>query len=196
MTWLAVQLWPFLALAAVLGALVTVVLMTTRVSVERWERNDAQPAVRPFPVLADVAAAAAPQADAADRRAARSSSPFPPLAGHDPDDRPWEAEELWSRPARLAVSAGQRRTSNDEWSEAAENWRTWADEATGRAYVDTGASATDDDLFAADREAERLGHARAPLFPGSPRQVAADGFDGGLDDEDDFPFARPVEANG
>lgn len=170
MSWLIGQVWPLLVLAAALGAVCTAVLMTTRVKVERWV--SAAPVERAFPVLGEVSApeAAKPQPAAP---AVRPSSPFPPLAGHAPDERPWEAEELWSRPARLAVGSGQRRSSKDEWTEAAANWRTWADEAAGRTFVDAEAAVDDDDLFAADREAERLAVG-----------------------EDDFPFARPVEAAG
>lgn len=102
MTWLIGELWPSLVLAAVLGAVATVLLMTTRVSVERWVREEAEPSVRPFPVLGGLAAPAEPEVTSATGVLAGPSSPFPPLAGHDPGDRPWEAEELWSRPARLA----------------------------------------------------------------------------------------------
>lgn len=189
MSWLVSQLWPLLALAAALGAVCTALLMTTRVRVERWVRQEPV-APRPFPVLGAGAAASAPPVREEALVVAAGSSPFPPLAGHGPDERPWEAEELWSRPARLAVGSGRRRTSSDEWSKAAASWRSWADEATGRAYVDPGAPVDDDDLFAADREAERREGQCAVLpdrFGGTPSDEVA---------EDDFPYARPVEANG
>jgi hypothetical protein len=103
-------------------------------------------------------------------------SPFPVAAG---GPAPWEEEELWSRPARVAAG-GQARRPKDEWAEAAENWRSWADEATGRGFSGVGLSGealdpVDRDLFAADRE-------------------PTGGLEEAPEEDDPFPYARPVEA--
>ncbi len=102
MIWLAGQVWPFLVAATLAGAFGTLVASVGTVRVERWveppvreaephagspEQPDAQPAGNP--------GASARPAEAA----AEPDSPFPALLGQ-PDVRPWEAEELWSRPAR------------------------------------------------------------------------------------------------
>ena len=155
MTWLLGQLWPFLLLSALLGAATVVVLGVRRESVEVWEDVPVAPPPAQPDVPEDATEEDAPApttvgtpvpVDADD-----PSTPFPVAAADGP--APWEAEELWSRPARLGAG-GEPRRPKDEWTEAAENWRSWADEATGRGYagVDDATSARDRDLFAADRD--------------------------------------------
>jgi hypothetical protein len=182
-SWLIGEVWPWMLLAAACGALTTVALMTTRVTVERWVELLVEPPTPADAVNApgsteDSGPTAAPVAD---------TSPFPALPGA-PDERPWEAEELWSRPARLTEPAGgRRREGADAWSEAAASWRTWAQEAASERPVPADG---DDGLFEADREAERRG--RGVLVPAPDRGPAA--LRPPLDD-DPFPYARPVEAS-
>lgn len=128
MIWLVTQLWPWLLLAAGLGAAVTALAVLTRVPVPAPAagNGDEPRAVEPW----DEAPPAEGPADEPTAALRPMASPFPVLAGHAPDDRPWEAEELWSRPARLAAGT-HRATTADEWSDAAQNWRGWAQEATG-----------------------------------------------------------------
>jgi hypothetical protein len=172
-------------LAAACGALTTVALMTTRVTVERWVELPVEP-----PTPADgPSAAGTGSTDESGRTAApvAETSPFPGLPGA-PDERPWEAEELWSRPARLSEPAGgRRREGADAWSEAAASWRTWAQEAASERPAPADGDAG---LFEADREAERRG--LGVLVPAPDRGPAA--VRPPLDD-DPFPYARPVEAS-
>jgi hypothetical protein len=183
--WLAGQLWPLLLLSALLGAACVAVWGQRRVTVEEWAEVPVVPARERAPVPAaekaentEVTEDATPTSvtapvpvDADD-----PTSPFPVAAG---EPAPWEEEELWSRPARVGAG-GQGRRPKDEWTEAAENWRSWADEATGRGFSGTGLGTdaldpADRDLFASDREPTST--------PGA-----------GPDDADPFPYARPVEA--
>jgi hypothetical protein len=194
MSWLLAQVWVWMLAAGAAGAALTTWSMTTRVTVEKWVEERREPVVGApgptspvAPVAEEPPAPAAPPADQ-DAAATAPGSPFPVLPGA-PEERPWEAEELWSRPARLAEPTGKHRARTDEWSDAATNWRSWAEEATGRGPSAPPAVAGDDDLFAADREAERLG-LEAGVFPVSlePREPQPHPGD------DPFPYARPVEA--
>ena len=45
---------------------------------------------------------------------------------------PWEEEEAWSRPSKLAARSTARRGARDDGDDAATNWRSWADEAADR----------------------------------------------------------------
>lgn len=198
MIWLAGQLWPLLLLSAVLGALCVAIWGQRRVAVEVWEEVPVPPAREPEPETepeteeADAAPPASVTApvpvDADD-----PTSPFPVAAAGEP--APWEEEELWSRPARVGAT-GQARRPKDEWAEAAENWRSWADEATGRGFsgaaLEDGALAPNDrDLFAADREVARPGPSESAAGEESGPER---GPQPGATDEETFPYARPVEA--
>ena len=223
MIWLAGQLWPLLLTSFLLGAATVVVWGQRRESVEVWEvvpvappgsRDDGpQGAADPDPDPASGATGAASVGAPVPIDADDPASPFPVAATDGP--APWEADELWSRPARVGAQAEARRPK-DEWAEAADNWRSWADEATGRGFGGAPSgndpvSARDRDLFAADREVEPpiLGTgpadgATAPVVDGpgtgddagsdDPLDVFPTGPDGAGRDEDVFPFARPVEA--
>ena len=76
---------------------------------------------------------------------------------------PWEEEEAWSRPSKLAARSTVRRGARDEWDDAASNWRSWADEAADRVDADgdaespAGEPVSDHELFARDREQRRPG---------------------------------------
>lgn len=216
MIWLAGQLWPLLLASFLLGAATVVLWGQRRESREVWE--DVPVPVPPAAVEAPGAASegdradgegAAPTADASTGvpvpiDADDPSSPFPVAATGGAS--PWEADELWSRPARVGAQ-GESRRPKDEWAEAAENWRSWADEATGRGFagVPTGddpVSARDRDLFAADREVDAprpagaAGGASRPSETGDDEPVEvfpAHPADSGTED-DVFPYARPVEA--
>lgn len=222
MIWLAGQLWPLLLGSFLLGAATVVLWGQRRETHEVWEDV-------PVPAPAAGEAEAASRAgsagsedgspddeDVAPTAAAATGVPVP-IDADDPSSpfpvaavggsSPWEAEELWSRPARVGAQ-GESRRPKDEWAEAAENWRSWADEATGRGFgaapvADDPVSARDRDLFAADREVESpspVGRAagttaRPPetsddepvdVFPAHPEDSSAG--------DDVFPYARPVEA--
>jgi hypothetical protein len=192
--WLAGQLWPLLLLSAFLGAACVAIWGQRRVTVEEWAEVPVVPAGEPAPVPAAEETESAENTENTENTevtedptppsvtapvavdADDPTSPFPVAAG---ERAPWEEEELWSRPARVGAG-GQARRPKDEWTEAAENWRSWADEATGRGFSGTGLGTealdpADRDLFAADREPTSA--------PGA-----------GPDDGDPFPYARPVEA--
>ncbi len=224
MTWLLGQLWPILVLSALLGAATVVVWGVRRESVEVWEDVPVPPpAARPDPSDAGSDEAAEPlpttvgtplPVDADD-----PSTPFPVSTADGP--APWEAEELWSRPARVGAG-GEPRRSKDEWTEAAENWRSWADEATGRGYggVDDAVATRDRDLFAADRDlfaadrdqeppeghaagtAPRATPATGPATPATGPATEPTTYDEpvevfpgrGAQEPEAFPYARPVEA--
>jgi hypothetical protein len=151
MSWLVTQLWPWMLLSAALGAVVTTALSTTRVTVERWVEVAETPAPSvpstpdPTPVVEVEEPAAPPE----------PASPFPALPGAS-EERPWEAEELWSKPARLAGPGDRkRRTSPDEWSEAASSWRTWAEEAVTGRPVGRDDDGWEGDGWEADRDRQR-----------------------------------------
>jgi hypothetical protein len=174
MSWLVGQVWPWMLLAWVLGAVVTTVSMTTRVTVEKWVELPAEPADPPFVHASEPAPTAVVEQPTPQPA---SASPFPSLPG-SPGQRPWEAEELWSRPARIAEPAGGahrfRPHEPDEWSEAASSWRSWAEEAVNGTASEAPA---DGDTRAVGREPRPIGLVPAP-------------------EEDPFPYARPVEASG
>ncbi|QIK66104.1 hypothetical protein G7072_06880 [Nocardioides sp. HDW12B] len=205
MTWLLGQLWSFLLLSALLGAATVVVWSVRRESVEVWEDVPVAP-----PVVEPEASDPADDEEQPTPTAVGTplpvdaddpSSPFPVSTADGP--APWEAEELWSRPARLGAG-GEPRRPKDEWTEAAENWRSWADEATGRGYAaadDTTSSrdrdlfAADRDLFAADRDEEQPAAAAGPATEPSGYDEPVEVFPGmGAQEPDVFPYARPVEA--
>lgn len=221
MIWLAGQLWPLLLASFLLGAATVVLWGQRRESREVWED---------VPVPVPPAAVDAPSAGSEDDRPAAEGAAQPagapngvpvPIDADDPSSpfpvaasggaSPWEAEELWSRPARVGAH-GESRRPKDEWTEAAENWRSWADEATGRGFGgapvgDDPVSARDRDLFAADREVEAPGPGEGSAAPLSGRPEIGDdtardepvdvfpAHPGDSDGTDDvFPYARPVEA--
>lgn len=213
MIWLIGHLWPFMLLAAVLGAVLTTVFSTRTVTVERWV---ATPAAAPDesedPAEARLEEPAPSAAGAGTRT--EPSSPFP-VAVSAGEPAPWEQEELWSRPAKLA-SPSAARGQVDEWDDAAQNWRSWADEASGKAPTPTDVVAdgdraaggpdrgaprpSDRDLFAADRDlfaADRDAEQEDPFPHAAP--VEAFRYDRPVDSplprsDEPFPFARPVEA--
>ena len=207
MIWLAGQVWPFLLLAAALGAVLVVALSTRRVTVERWVTAPVHERVdEPLPdVPAEVEATEAPAKPVVEPAA----SPFPTIAAAPDEPAPWEKEELWSRPVK-PVSTASGRGPQDEWADAAQNWRTWADEATGRAQEDEEpetptepdawrrreVSSQDHDLFAADRDAETH---QDPFPHAEPLEASSFRYDQPVDtplprSQDPFPFATPVEA--
>lgn len=220
MIWLAGQLWPLLLGSFLLGAATVVLWGQRRETREVWEDV-------PVPAPAAVEAPGEGSEDERpDSEGAAPTAPAPtgvpvPIDADDPTSpfpvtatdgaSTWEADELWSRPARVAAR-GESRRPKDEWADAAENWRSWADEATGRGFGgapvgDDPVSARDRDLFAADREVEGPGPgggSAAPLSGGpetgddGARDEPVDVFPahpGDSDTEDDvFPHARPVEA--
>lgn len=202
MIWLIGQIWPLLLASALAGATVVAFWGQRRVATQAWE--DVPIAAEPEPDEplegaeedhgGSLGTSVAVDADDPD-------SPFPLAPGQTPT---WEAEELWSRPVQREA-AGDRttrprqrgRTSEpdlpaDEWDEAAQHWRTWAAGATGRGYDAEAATEsgnrldpTDRDLFAADR-----GASGDSPSGGGEASFAAPGAE-----NDDFPYARPVEAS-
>ena len=109
MTWLAGQVWPYLLVSTLAGVVLTVVMSTRTHKVERWVPvpvEDVEPLRerREDPEEAPHAADPGPE----------PSSPFPPLLGQ-PDARPWEAEELWSRPVRQAADSPEPTPRQDAW---------------------------------------------------------------------------------
>lgn len=123
MIWLARELWPYLLLAAVLGAGVTVLLATVGGTTERWVGEQTlDPAaavlqaglswVAPdaVPPTGGFSASDVPEPENAWEwadelggpldvvAASPHDSPFPPWSGSDP--APWELEEEWSQPGR------------------------------------------------------------------------------------------------
>ena len=225
MIWLSGQLWPLLLGSFLLGAATVALWGQRRESREVWEDVPvpAPPAVEVPGAGTSDAGAGGPDGHAATAAPAAPtgvpvpidaddpSSPFPVAATGGP--APWEADELWSRPARVGAH-GESRRPKDEWAEAAENWRSWADEATGRGFggAPVGGdpvSARDRDLFAADRAVEAPpGHAAggtAATLSGRPEAGDDTGHDEPVDvfpphptdadsEDDVFPYARPVEA--
>ena len=208
MIWLAGQIWPFLLLAALLGAGLVLALSTRKVTVERWVFvREAQPET-----TSDDEQDEPEQQEKAEKKPAAQeeapASPFP-VAAAVGEPAPWEQEELWSRPAKV-VSSGTSRGPKDEWADAAQNWRSWADEATGKdqdAPEDEGRDSEDDgwrpaqpseadrDLFAADREAETSNDP----FPHAKPVEATFRYDEPVDtplprSDTPFPFAQPVDA--
>ena len=71
--------------------------------------------------------------------------------------RPWEEEELWSRPVRRAATHAKGPSAEEKWDDAADNWRNWAEAATGQAAERAAAVAasslplSDEELFAVAR---------------------------------------------
>lgn len=203
MTWLLGMLWPLLLASFALGAATVVLWGLRRESVEVWEDV-------PLPSPSATSSAGLAGGVTADGSRSLPSATAPgPIDTDDPDSpfpvaptdgpAPWEQEELWSRPARVS-SSGEARQKKDEWATAAENWRSWADEATGRGYGAGDRSGGDDvsardrALFAADREVEPPQGQGGP----GPDQPGDETFPADLTEstegDDPFPFARPVEA--
>ena len=141
MMWLTQQMTMWLALAFALGFVTSLAVTVRRVTVQRWVE------VPPEPVAAPVAAEDADGESTVvaedPAETAEPPSPFPTLEGAS-EPAPWEQEELWSRPASRTATASTEGTVRarstkepaDEWDEAATNWRTWADEAAGRARAE------------------------------------------------------------
>ncbi len=118
MTWLVTQVWPWMLLTALLGAVLTALATTTRVTTQRWvahdtaeERSDGADGldltghVR-FTVTGSSTGGTTHRGQPAREPLAGGvaggvgGSPFPALPGHDASYRPWEQEELWSGPAK------------------------------------------------------------------------------------------------
>jgi hypothetical protein len=113
MTWLVGQVWPYLVASGLAGALLTVVMSIRTIKVERPVEVPVE-----VPELLPVAADEPEQPSAVDGPAV-PASPFPGYRGQ-PDARPWEAEELWSRPvSNLATPAARVEEAPepqvDEW---------------------------------------------------------------------------------
>jgi hypothetical protein len=172
MTWLAGQVWPFLVLSGLAGAFLAVAMSirTTKV---------VHPVEVPVEVPELLPVAAARDQHSVPDGSAVPSWPFPSYRGQ-PEARPWEAEELWSRPVRTPATPATRGTEEpvaqaDVWDVAAGSWRDWA--AAARA----GSSEP-----AATPPPEETAHGSLPGLPGSPFPALPPG--------DDFPYAEPVEA--
>jgi hypothetical protein len=101
MTWLATQVWPFLLLSALAGAFLTVVMSIRTTKVERAVEVPVD-----VPELLPIAGEESEQPSVPDGPAV-AASPFPGYRG-EPDARPWEADELWSRPVRPVATAPLR----------------------------------------------------------------------------------------
>jgi hypothetical protein len=206
MSWLAVQLWPWLLLTMALGATLTVLGSTKRVKVQRWV-PEAEATHEPASVDALISAATTAPGTASTSpvpaAASGPTSPFPEYRGGSADPRPWEAEERWSKPVQRTATRAVRPDDDDDWADPADNWRNWAissagpgagtvpgpalgDAALGNAALGNAALGdaalgsarlSDAELFAAERSAT----------PFDPDEV---------DDEDDepFPSVTAVEA--
>lgn len=147
MTWVAEQLWIWLVVSGVLGAAVTTWFSLGTTRRERWVTvpqdatlaRDEEPLQVDAPDVAERLMAAThtavPVGASAGRRAPTlwdedtplPEHPYPPYRGPGEDERPWENEELWSRPVRRAARVAA--VAADEWDLAAESWRTWAEDA-------------------------------------------------------------------
>ncbi len=126
MTWVAQELTTWLFLAFALGVLAGVLLSLTRVTVEKWVEVPVEAAPEPDTATSETAEAEAP----VDTGPEPEAEPvFPLLEG---EEAPWQHQEAWSRPATPVRSSHAGARELDEWDDAAANWRTWADEATGR----------------------------------------------------------------
>ena len=191
MSWLAVELWPWLLLSMGLGATLTVLGTTRRVKVERWvpaEEAPREPAsVEELIAAATTAPAATEATGAAAVVGVVDGSPFPAYRGDAGNPRPWEADEQWSQPVQRSVTHAVLDTDDDGWEDPADNWRNWAVPgpaaaagAAPGASAGTGARLSDAELFAAERDA-------TPFDP----DEAEDDSDG-----DFYPYAEPVEAGG
>ncbi len=218
MRFLAQEMALWIGLAFVVGLISGAVSSLKRVVVERWEEIPVANApvteteVEPQP--------SDPTADEVTEESESSVdlvSPFPVLEG-SAVPTPWEQEEAWSRPSKVAERSTARRGARDNWDDAASNWRSWADEATNRpseaADADrTGAAddwgdgpTNDDDLFARDREQEdgegrvsdedlfagdRQAHASSPFAasPVSPVSRDAEGNPNEIPVDAGSPFA-------
>lgn len=203
MIWLAGQLWPLLVVSAVLGAACVALWGPRRVTVEEWqevpvtpepaaadEADDEEPGTTPGPA-ASTSVTAPLEVDADD-----PTSPFPGAAPGRP--APWEEEELWSRPARVGAS-GQVRRPKDEWTEAAESWRSWADEAAGRGAPGPSGhpplDPTDRDLFAADRATSKPSEGGAATDGPGPGTGPVGGTRRGRETMGRSPAGRPGDGS-
>jgi hypothetical protein len=153
MTWLVQEIWLWMVLAAVAGAVLTGFFSTTEVKTERWVPTPVPEESEPeeAPAAAPVASGPAEEQDEV------ITSPFPEFQATS-GPRPWEEEELWTRPVRGASAAAppadaatdpethtETHTETevgeiDEWAEAANSWRGWAAETTA---VETAAAEPD-----------------------------------------------------
>ncbi len=208
MIWLALQLWPWLVLAALVGAATTYHFSIAKVRSERFVETPVEVPEQLTPAAKVEVDTAPPQSNEAQDASSdvEFESPFPVLSSDDP--APWQEEELWSKPARVSAEPNRSR---DEWSEAATNWRDWADAAAGKhvdadsedelngdseieppvlAEVTTRAKARpeDWDMFAADREIDGGPDTDGPESD-EDAPAAADPFA-------DYQPPRPVEADG
>src|SRR5688500_12456591 len=123
MTWLVQEIWLWMVLSGLAGAVLTGFFSTTEVKTERWVPTPvpAEPQVEEAP--APVAVATGPVEEEA------FSSPFPEFQATS-GPRPWEEEELWTRPARAAATPVAPTADDDEWDAAADSWRSWAADPT------------------------------------------------------------------
>jgi hypothetical protein len=191
-TWLAAELWPYLVLSGVLGFVVTVLMSVRRLKVRRVVVPVAQVAVVAAEEAAAVPEPAPAPPEAVGVAAEPVASPFPVVPGLG--ERPWEAEEEWSRPVRAVpgrhvpvTSAGVGSPNGgsspeSDWDDAAASWRAWAEEATGRRQQpDHG-----EPSYGAPASVEPV---ESPFPPGAidtPFRY----------DDAPFPHAQPVEAPG
>lgn len=95
MTWLVQEIWLWMALAALAGALLTGFFSTTEIRTERWV-----PAPVPDESADEVLETAVTSQVSTDAVEEKSfASPFPELQATS-GLSPWEDEELWTRPTR------------------------------------------------------------------------------------------------
>jgi hypothetical protein len=199
MSWLVGQLWPWMLVSMALGSVLTTLLATRREKVERWVLDEpADPAAQQVDVV-DVIAAATTVPVAAPALRAASTSPFPEFRGEAAGPRPWEEEELWSRPVRRAATHAKGPTADEKWDDAADNWRTWAEAATGQAAERGAALAavagplSDEELFAQARSETHLDDADRDDDTDDDIDHPGARTGGPIDDYDDFPHDEPVD---
>lgn len=154
--WLVEQLWLWMAVAAALGAALTVGMSVGAVKVERWgdiahpspatptgqSSGSGEEALAGTPAETSTSAACSSSEHTAADASGQgiTADPFPAYRGPE-GERPWELEELWSRPARVVTSSADD-PSTDEWDLAAQEWRHLADERTGRSSTHRGEHGT------------------------------------------------------
>src|SRR5688500_16571697 len=122
MTWLVQEIWLWMALAGLAGAVLTAFFSTTEIKSERWVPT---PEVEE-PIADESAEVPAPVVRSGVEDQA-VGSPFPDLQPVSAA-RPWAEEELWSRPLGTeTTAAGWTEPAADEWGTDADDWADdWA----------------------------------------------------------------------
>src|SRR5688572_17386094 len=115
MTWLVQEMWLWMALSGLAGAVLTGFFSTTEVKTERWVPTPApaEPEVEVAPATV-VAASASASASAPVEEDEVFPSPFPEFQATS-GPRPWEEEELWTRPVRGAATPVAVAAEDDDW---------------------------------------------------------------------------------